>query len=47
MQKAWQQEDELIDTFVRENSSCPIRMKGSPYFRRYWQRQEMFRERGG
>lgn len=45
MQKAWQQEDELIDVFMRENSSHPIRMKGSPYFRCYWQRQEISRKR--
>lgn len=43
MQKAWQQEDELIDAIIRENSSHPIRRKGSLYFNRYWQRQEILR----
>lgn len=46
MQKAWQQEEELINTFICENSTNPIRIKGSPYFRRYWQRQERSREGG-
>ncbi len=46
MQKAWQQEDELIDTFIRENKHHPIHITGSPYFRRYWKRQEISRERG-
>ncbi len=46
MQKAWQQEDELIDAFINENSAHPMRIKGSPYFRRYWRRQEMSRGRG-
>lgn len=46
MQKAWQQEDDLIDRFIRENSTHPARMKGSPYFRRYWRRQEIARGAG-
>lgn len=46
MRKAWQQEDELLDAFIRENSAQPARIKGSPYFRRYWQAQEKARERG-
>jgi hypothetical protein len=45
MQKAWQQEDELIDAFIQENNTHPLHMKGSPYFRRYWQRQERLRGR--
>ncbi|MBP1762672.1 MAG: peptidase dipeptidase [Firmicutes bacterium] len=45
MQKAWQQEDQLIDTVIRENSTNPIQMKGSPYFRSYWQRQEQDRRK--
>ena len=46
MQKAWQQEDQLIDTVIRENGTNPIQMKGSPYFRSYWQRQERDRQKG-
>lgn len=46
MQKAWRQEDELVDLIIRENIDRPARLKGSPYFRRYWQRQELSRERG-
>ena len=46
MQKAWQQEDELIAAFLRENSTQPVRIKGSPYFRRYWRQQEKTRQRG-
>jgi dipeptidase len=46
MLKAWQQEDQLIDTAIRENSANPIQMKGAPYFRSYWQRQERDRRKG-
>lgn len=46
MQKAWQQEDELVDLIIRENLNQPARLKGSPYFKRYWQRQDTARERG-
>jgi hypothetical protein len=45
MQKAWQQEDQLIDTVIRENSANSIHMKGSTYFRRYWQHQERDRRK--
>jgi secernin len=44
MQKAWQQEEELIDTVLRENRSQPVRIKGSPWFRHYWRLQEKTRE---
>lgn len=46
MQKAWQQEDELIEAVIRENGTHPAQIKGSPYFRRYWRSQEKVRERG-
>ncbi len=46
MQKAWQQEEQLIDMVIRENSANPKQIKGSPYFRSYWQRQERDRQKG-
>ena len=45
MEKAWQQENELLDAFIGENRTHPVQIKGSPYYRRYWRQQEKSRER--
>lgn len=39
MTDAWRQEAEVVQKFISENQHQPIRRRGNPYFRSYWQRQ--------
>lgn len=46
MKKAWQDEAEMIDRFIRENRSRPSRNGGGLYFRYYWHRQNSNLKKG-
>ncbi|HZJ57586.1 MAG TPA: C69 family dipeptidase [Clostridia bacterium] len=39
MDKAFREEEELILDFLARNRDNPVRIKGNPYFRRYWRKQ--------
>ncbi len=39
MQEAWQEESKVIQEFVDENRHRPVRLRGNPYYRSYWRRQ--------
>ena len=39
MDLAWEQEDELVTRTLKENETNPPRLKGNPYYKRYWRRQ--------
>lgn len=39
MKKGFEEEERLILDFIDKNRNNPARIKGSPYFRYYWKRQ--------
>lgn len=39
MIRAWQEEENLIDKFIRSNECRPVCPKGKLYYRKYWSRQ--------
>ncbi|MGI5851786.1 MAG: hypothetical protein ACOX77_06735, partial [Caldicoprobacterales bacterium] len=39
MKKAFEEEERLILDFIDQNRNKPVRIKGNPYFRHYWKRQ--------
>jgi len=39
MKQAWHRERELVETVVKRSRSNPGQIRGSLYFRHYWQQQ--------
>ncbi len=39
MAEAWRREDQLVQEVITQSKANPGRVKGNPFFRRYWQKQ--------